>query len=698
MLFKKYPDSLTNSAIIRLVSAVLFIIIFGSGTIFAVIAYYEKRRLMEEAIEFIAASSNLITKSVSYQMLHRSPESIQNTVQNLADGANIETIRIFDGKGRVAYSSVPKESYAGPGPTTKTCSGCHDDHGVATGTLSEKRDWRIQDKGKSRNLVFSEPIYNEPSCSAAECHFHPRTQRVLGWVETVFSFSRTYKQMNKAILNKTLFPVVSFCLTFSVAVFLFWRLHYRRFSIFLRDPAKSAAGESGPVVSSKYAEPDVPSDAFSGIVCKSLPTASPRDIPEGKGNKRSVRAEDFVGMALDSIRDPFIILDREYRIVKANEAYAEMREIPLKDLRNAKCHEVIYDNDARCKDCLVEKTFRSGDPCAKDKIINLHDSGEIWVEIYTYPIRDEHANISHVIEHLRDVTDRKRTEQRMKLAYLEMERIFDMAADAMCVIDENFKILRVNNMFLNLIGRTKEDAVRRSCCDVFPDPECGTPNCYLTKMLRDSDRVIHFESERSLGDGKEAHFIITATAFRGDDGKLIGIVEDFKDISEMKKKEYELRCLSLHDDLTGLNNRRGFLALADQELKRADRLQQHLVLFYFDLDGLKNINDTLGHEEGDRALKAVASALKATFRTSDIIGRIGGDEFVVMTTARISDGAVVAERLQASIAICNKRNDKYKISLSTGLVHYDPACPCPVNELLIQADTLMYEEKRRKRS
>lgn len=95
-----------------------------------------------------------------------------------------------------------------------------------------------------------------------------------------------------------------------------------------------------------------------------------------------------------------------------------------------------------------------------------------------------------------------------------MERIFDNAADAMCVIDEKFKILRVNNMFLNLIASTKEDHVGRRCCDLFPGPECGKSRCYLSRMLRDPDRVIHFESERSLGGGKEAHFIITATAFR----------------------------------------------------------------------------------------------------------------------------------------------------------------------------------------
>lgn len=114
-------------------------------------------------------------------------------------------------------------------------------------------------------------------------------------------------------------------------------------------------------------------------------------------------------------------------------------------------------------------------------------------------------------------------------------------------------------------------------------------------------------------------------------------MKDFKDISEIKKTEDELSCLSLHDDLAGLNNRRGFLARADQEFKRADRPQPIIFLFYLDLADLKNINDSLGHEEGDRALKSAASALIVTFCTSDIIARIRGDEFVVMMSGSDND-------------------------------------------------------------
>jgi hypothetical protein len=124
LLFKRYPDLLTHSAAIRLVAAVVVFIVFGSGIISTAIAYYEKRHLMEQAVEYTSSSSSLIRKSVNYQMLTRNPQAIQSTIENLVDGDNIKIIGIFDCKGSVAYSSRPKESEAGPGAHTRPCSGC----------------------------------------------------------------------------------------------------------------------------------------------------------------------------------------------------------------------------------------------------------------------------------------------------------------------------------------------------------------------------------------------------------------------------------------------------------------------------------------------------------------------------------------------------------------------------------------------
>ena len=155
----------------------------------------------------------------------------------------------------------------------------------------------------------------------------------------------------------------------------------------------------------------------------------------------------------------------------------------------------------------------------------------------------------------------------------------------------------------------------------------------------------------------------------------------------------------LSDDLTGLYNRRGFLYLAAQQLKLARRMSSFLLLIFIDLDDLKKINDQYGHTEGDQALAAVAELLKATFRESDILGRVGGDEFAVLAiNVQEHSDRVISERLRESLAAFNRVYQRgYEISFSWGMVYYDPSEHTTLDSLLDKADALMYENKRHKK-
>jgi diguanylate cyclase (GGDEF)-like protein len=160
-----------------------------------------------------------------------------------------------------------------------------------------------------------------------------------------------------------------------------------------------------------------------------------------------------------------------------------------------------------------------------------------------------------------------------------------------------------------------------------------------------------------------------------------------------------LRGLSLIDDLTGLSNRRGFVILAQQQLKLAKRTRQPLLLFLFDLDHLKVINDTWGHHEGNLALVETATLLSGTFRESDVIARLGGDEFTVLAiNAAAEHVPLLTERLQANLQRRNAQPDRrYQLSLSLGVAAYDPARPASIEELLAQADAALYAQKRGRR-
>lgn len=182
-------------------------------------------------------------------------------------------------------------------------------------------------------------------------------------------------------------------------------------------------------------------------------------------------------------------------------------------------------------------------------------------------------------------------------------------------------------------------------------------------------------------------------------GRISKMVQSMEhEISQRKLKENDLLAISLTDDLTGLNNRRGFLTLATQYLKMINRYKSNTFLFYFDVDRFKQVNDTYGHREGDKVLIDIAKILKKSYRDSDIIARIGGDEFVVLPVGlQEFDPQIIIKRLDDNFDELNSKNNRdYNISISVGIADYDPDNPCSIEELLDRADKLMYENKKSK--
>lgn len=159
-----------------------------------------------------------------------------------------------------------------------------------------------------------------------------------------------------------------------------------------------------------------------------------------------------------------------------------------------------------------------------------------------------------------------------------------------------------------------------------------------------------------------------------------------------------LRKESTIDELTGLSNRRGFLMLAEQHAMLAQRTGERFVVVFIDMDRLKPINDTLGHQAGDAAIAEIADVLRTCFRSSDVIGRLGGDEFALLLPATTeSDEESIRHRLHQELAIRNARPDRrYSLCASIGMVTSDPQRPLSVEEMLAQADALMYEEKQQR--
>lgn len=157
--------------------------------------------------------------------------------------------------------------------------------------------------------------------------------------------------------------------------------------------------------------------------------------------------------------------------------------------------------------------------------------------------------------------------------------------------------------------------------------------------------------------------------------------------------------LSLSDDLTGLYNRRGLFALGEHTMRIARRRARRVGVIYIDVDSLKTINDRFGHAQGDEALRGVADVVRASIRESDLVGRVGGDEFVVIAEDDTGVTQDLVARLRRRLDVVNAKTGRpFQLSLSIGAVDWEPGDQAALQELIERADQRMYDDKRAKRS
>jgi diguanylate cyclase (GGDEF)-like protein/PAS domain S-box-containing protein len=329
----------------------------------------------------------------------------------------------------------------------------------------------------------------------------------------------------------------------------------------------------------------------------------------------------------------------------------------------------------------------------------------IYFTYWTYMknVSNVAAQAQQARQHVEELNGHIAEQERISKALRETEEhfrsAFDYAPIGMALVSPQGAWLRVNRSLCDLMGYTEEELLASTFQDLTHRDDLDNDLANLYRLIQDETPTCQVEKRYVHRSGVIVWALNNVSLVREDDGTPVHFIFQIQDITERKRFEAALQNLSLIDELTGLYNRRGFMAVTAQHLAAIRRNKKVPVILYADLDGLKKINDSLGHQAGDAAIIQTAEILKDTFRTSDIVARLGGDEFVVLAAIGSEESAdSLTARLQLRFELYNAQsNAPYKLSISVGVVHFD-VDEDSIEEVTARADRNMYEEKRRKQT
>ncbi|OGT20635.1 MAG: hypothetical protein A2342_04215, partial [Gallionellales bacterium RIFOXYB12_FULL_54_9] len=412
--------------------------------------------------------------------------------------------------------------------------------------------------------------------------------------------------------------------------------------------------------------------------------------------RANLESEARLRTILDSVDAYIYLKDGQGNYLFANRAVRELWHAGMDEIigfGDEKFFDAATAANLRCNDSRV---LQEGATLRTEEVNTVEATGKTYVYQSTkLPLRAEDGRIYALCGISVDITELKQTEADLRIAATAFE-----SQEGMLVTDADSRILRVNRAFTGISGYEAEEAIGKTPSML----KSGRHDAdFYDAMWKDLNQTGGWEGEiwnrRKNGEIHPEH--LTITSVKDKTGLVSNYVATLTDITKSKRDEENIRNLAFYDSLTGLPNRRLLMDRLNQALVSRARSGRQGALLFIDLDNFKTLNDTLGHETGDRLLQQVALRLESCVREGDTVARLGGDEFVVMLE-NLGEQAVEAAAQTEAIGVKILANLNVPYQLATHEHHSTPSIGATLfddhkqgaENLLRQADIAMYQAKK----
>lgn len=407
----------------------------------------------------------------------------------------------------------------------------------------------------------------------------------------------------------------------------------------------------------------------------------------------------FVRSVINSVAPALAILDRDTTIMEINSAWLDFaRANGARDpqdfvgSRYLESCEVTTDDDTDDVSPAINglKAVADGRLSIYEQVYTCHSPTEKrWFKMRVTPLLDEPGRV--VVSH-ENVTDLKLAEEELRHSRDQLQVVADNLPALVSYIDLGERYRFLNRTYIDWFGMDPHQCLGRKVEEVLSPERYRSVKPYLARAL--AGEKLSFEWQEMHQD--EERYFLGSYIPDVRDGKVLGLFGLTADITAQKKLSLELHYRATYDSLTSVPNRAATIEEIERAVSRAERSGQAMAVMFLDVDHFKQINDALGHEAGDDLLKVFAGRLQQVVRKTDTVGRLGGDEFIILAEGLVggeADAELVAEKvLRIFQTPAEIKSQSITISTSIGIALHVKG-QISAEELIAQADTALYRAK-----